>query len=409
MTSYRNSDPAPPIMAGSPPAMVVPKLDWDRPPWNRWAFQHIREILPTIEVWRGNGHSRPLPRAERSLDDLPVEDSAGRPTTLAGLLDETYTDGFLVLKDGAVAYERSFNGMTERTLHLSQSMAKSVTASVCGILAGRGLVDPAKPVTHYLPELSATGWAGASLQQVLDMTTGVKFSEEYTDRYSEIGQVDVASGWKPVPPGSDPAFRWPAHVWELILRLKETTRPHGAAFEYRSIETDVLAFVMERVTGKRLAELVSEEIWQKLGADESACFTVDGAGYALADGGFNATLRDYARFGRMILDDGAGIVPAAWIAATRNGPCGPGYSESMPEGGYRNQFWINDPRSRTLSCRGVFGQLIQIDWDNRMVTVKLSSWPDFSNTAYSVATRRAIDKIAAALGRPLNERGHHGG
>lgn len=409
MTSYRNSDPAPPIMAGSPPAMVVPKLDWDRPPWNRWAFQHIREILPTIEVWRGNGHSRPLPRAERSLDDLPVEDSAGRPTTLAGLLDEIYTDGFLVLKDGAVAYERTFNGMTERTLHLSQSMAKSVTASVCGILAGRGLVDPAKPVTHYLPELSATGWAGASLQQVLDMTTGVKFSEEYTDRYSEIGQVDVASGWKPVPPGSDPAFRWPAHVWELILRLKETTRPHGAAFEYRSIETDVLAFVMERVTGKRLAELVSEEIWQKLGADESACFTVDGAGYALADGGFNATLRDYARFGQMILDDGAGIVPAAWIAATRNGPCGPGYSESMPHGGYRNQFWINDPRSRTLSCRGVFGQLIQIDWDNRMVTVKLSSWPDFSNTAYSVATRRAIDKIAAALGRPLDERGHHGG
>jgi CubicO group peptidase (beta-lactamase class C family) len=377
--------------------MIVPRLDWDRPPWNRWAFQHIREILPTVEVWRGSGPPRPLPHAERDLDDLPVEDSEGRPTTLAGLLDETYTDGFLVLKDGAVVYERTFNGMTGRTLHLSQSMAKSVTASVCGILVGRGLLDPAKPVTHYLPELSATGWAGASLRQVLDMTTGVKFSEEYTDRYSEIGQVDVASGWKPVPPGSDPAFRWPAHLWELILRLKETTRPHGAAFEYRSIETDVLAFVMERVTGKRLAELVSEEIWQKLGMDESACFTVDGAGYALADGGFNATLRDYTRFGQMILDDGAGIVPSDWIAATRDGPCGPGYSESMPEGGYRNQFWINDPRTRTLSCRGVFGQLIQIDWDNRMVTVKLSSWPDFSNTAYSVATRRAIDRIAAVL------------
>jgi CubicO group peptidase (beta-lactamase class C family) len=398
MPSYRNSDPVPPIMAGSPPAMIVPRLDWDRPPWNRWAFQHIRELLPTVEVWRGSGHRRPLPRAERELDDLPVEDGAGRATTLAGLLDETYTDGFLVLKDGKVAFERYFNGMTERTLHLSQSMAKSVTASVCGILVGRGLIDPQKPVTAYLPELSATGWAGASLQHVLDMTTGVKFSEEYTDRYSDIGQVDVATGWKPVPPGSDPSFRWPSHVWELILGLRETTRPHGAAFEYRSIETDVLAFVMERVTGKRLAELVSEELWQKLGADESACFTVDSAGYALADGGFNATLRDYARFGQMILDDGAGIVPPAWIEATRNGPCGPGYNDSLPEGGYRNQFWINDPRSRTLSCRGVFGQLIQIDWDNRMVTVKLSSWPDFTNTAYSVATRKAIGRIAAALG-----------
>ncbi|WP_431461032.1 serine hydrolase, partial [Klebsiella pneumoniae] len=154
--------------------------------------------------------------------------------------------------------------------------------------------------------------------------------------YSDIGQVDVASGWKPVPPDSDPSFPWPAHVWELILRLKETTRPHGAAFEYRSIETDVLAFVMERVTGRRLAELVSGELWQKLGAEESACFTVDSAGYALADGGFNATLRDYARFGQMILDNGAGIVPADWIEATRIGVHGAQFSESLPEGSYRN-------------------------------------------------------------------------
>ncbi|MEQ1938105.1 serine hydrolase [Mesorhizobium sp. CN5-321] len=397
MTSYRNSDPHPPIMQGSPPAMIVPRLDWDRPPWNRWAFQHIREIVPTVEVWRGNGHRRPLPRAEHDLDALEVEDSMGRPATLAALLDETYTDGFLVLKDGAVAYERFFNGMDERTLHLSQSMAKSVTGAVAGILAGRGLIDPARPVTDYLPELSATGWAGATLQQVLDMTTGVRFSEAYTDRTSDIGQVDVATGWKPVPPGSDPGFRWPAHLWELILGLTETVRPHGAAFEYRSIETDVLAFVMERVTGKRLPEIVSQEIWQKLGADESACFTVDGAGYAVADGGFNATLRDYARFGQMILDDGAGIVPRDWIEATRDGRCGSGYSESLPEGGYKNQFWITDPRSRSLNCRGVFGQLIQIDWDNRMVTVKLSSWPDFSNTAYAIATGRAIERIATAL------------
>jgi CubicO group peptidase (beta-lactamase class C family) len=384
-------------MQGSPPAMIVPRLDWDRPPWNRWAFQHIREIVPTVEVWRGNGHRRPLARAERDLDALAVEDSMGRPATLAALLDETYTDGFLVLKDGAVVYERFFNGMDERTLHLSQSMAKSVTGAVAGILAGRGLIDPARPVTDYLPELSATGWAGATLQQVLDMTTGVRFSEAYTDRTSDIGQVDVATGWKPVPPGSDPGFKWPSHLWELILGLTETVRPHGGAFEYRSIETDVLAFVMERVTGKRLAELVSQEIWQKLGADESACFTVDGAGYAVADGGFNATLRDYARFGQMILDDGAGIVPRDWIEATRNGRCGSGYSESLPEGGYKNQFWITDPRSRSLNCRGVFGQLIQVDWDNRMVTVKLSSWPDFSNTAYAIATGRAIERIATAL------------
>ncbi|TGT56684.1 class C beta-lactamase-related serine hydrolase [Mesorhizobium sp. M00.F.Ca.ET.170.01.1.1] len=397
MQSYRNSDPRPPIMQGSPPAMVLPKLEWDRPPWNRWAFQHIREFLPTAEVWRGSGDRHRFERAEVDLDELPVLDSDGAATTLAALLDETYTDGFLVLKDRKIAYERYFNGMDERTLHLSQSMAKSITGSVFGILVGRGLIDPAKLVTDYLPELGATGWEGASVQHVLDMTTGVRFCEEYTDRYSEIGQVDVATGWKPIPPDSDPDFQWPSHLFELILRLKDKVREHGEAFQYRSIETDVLAFVMERVTGKRLAQLVSEELWQKLGADESACFTVDSAGYAVADGGFNATLRDYGRFGQLILDNGGGVIPGEWIEATRSGKHASTFNPSLPEGSYRNQFWIEDPRSRALMCRGVFGQLIHIDWGNRMVVVKLSSYPDFTNIAYSVATLKAVHAMAAAL------------
>jgi len=398
MNSYRNSDPRPAIMQGSPPQMVPPRLDWDRPPWNRWAFQHIREILPTVEVWRGDGPVRQLARNEVDLDDLPTVDSTGAATTLAGNLDETYTDGFLVLKGGAIAYERYFNGMTPRTPHLSQSMAKSVTATVFGILVGRGSIDPAALVTRYLPELEATGWHGATLQHVLDMTTGVRYSEEYTDRYSDMGQTDVAAGWKPIPPGSDPAFRWPTHIWEQILGLKEVERPHGEKFVYRSIETDILAFTMERVTGKRLPQLVSEELWQKIGAEESACFTVDGAGYALADGGFNATLRDYGRFGLTILENGGGIVPPAWIEATRNGVHGPHFNESLPNGSYKNQFWLEDPKSRTLMCRGVFGQLIYINWDYDMVVVKLSTYPDFGNIAYSVSTLKAIHAIAAELG-----------
>lgn len=397
MSSYRNSDVPPPIMQGSPPAMPVPKAEWDMPPWNRWAFQHVREILPTSEVWRGEGPVRALPRAETGLDGLAVVDSEGKPATLSGLLDETYTDGFLVLKDGKIAYERYFNGMTARTPHLSQSVAKSVTGATFGILAGRGIVDPKKLVTDYLPELATTGWKGATVQQVLDMTTGVRFSEAYTDPYSDIGQVDVAGGWKPVPADTDPDFHWPQHMFELIQRLTETTRPHGAAFEYRSIETDVLAFIMERATGKRLPQLVSEELWQKIGAEESAYFTVDSAGYAIADGGFNATLRDYARFGQTILENGAGIVPADWIAKTRRGTHGPNFSTSMPEASYRNQFWIENPRSRALMCRGVFGQLIHIDWDTRMVTVKLSTWPDFTSVPYSVATLKAVHAISAAL------------
>lgn len=377
---------------------VPPRMDWDRAPWNRWSFQHIRELLPTAEVWRGPGPARPLPRRLRDLDDLPVAQVGGGSGPLSRLLDETFTDGFLVLKDGVVAVEQYFGAMTPRSLHLSQSVAKTVTGAAFARLAARGLMDPAAPVTDYLPELAATGWRGARLQHVLDMTSGVRFDETYTDPTSDMGQLDVASGWKPAPPGVDPAFRWPETVWALILGLTEQVRPHGARFEYKSIETDVLAFAMERVTGLRLPQIVSQEVWQPMGAEESACFTVDPAGYALADGGFNATLRDYARFGLQFLP--GGLVPPAFVAATRqrNGAEFPLEARAtLPQGGYRNQMWQADAEGRVLLARGVFGQLIYIDLAQNAVAVKLSSWPEFLSPMRDQPTRAAIASVIAAL------------
>ena len=360
----------------------------------------MREIVPTVEVWRGDGPVRSLERKEKNLDSLSVKSLAGTPTSLSAFLDETYTDGFLVLRRGAIVYERYLGTMTPRSLHLSQSVAKSVVGMAFGILVGRGLLDPKQLVSHYLPELSQTGWAGATLQQVLDMTTGVKFDETYTDPHSDIGQLDVACGWKPIPSGSDPKLKWPTHIWQQILGLKEKTRAHGAAFEYRSIETDVLAFAMERVTGKRLPQIISEEFWQKLGMEESGCFTVDRGGYAIADGGFNATLRDYGRFGQMILSGGQGIVPSNWIESTRGGDHAmfpEPYNIALPHGAYHNKWWIEDPKSRNIMARGVFGQWIYIDYAHEMVIVKLSSWPVFLNPQYEIATLAAAHVIAGEL------------
>ena len=379
---------------------IIPKADWDRPPWNRWAFQHIREILPTAEVWRGAGPVRDLPRNEIDLDGLKVRGLAGSEVSLAAFLDETFTDGLIVLNNGAIAYECYLNGMTPRTLHLSQSVAKSTIGMLFGIFSGRGQIDLRAPLSQYLPELENTGWRGASVQQVLNMTSGIKFDETYTDPYSDIGQSDVASGWKPVPTDCDPKFKWPTDIWSQIVDLKNATRPHGAAFEYRSIETDVLAFCLERVAGKRLPQILSEEIWQKLGMEESANFTVDPAGYALASGGLNATLRDYARFGQMVLQNGAEIVPEAYVVQTRNGnhkifPAP--YNIALPQGAYRNQFWIEDRTEQAIMCRGVFGQLIYISWKYNMVLVKLSSWPDFLNVKFTIATLDAAHRIGAAL------------
>ncbi len=400
MSSYRNSEQPLPIMQGSPPALIPPRMDWDRPPWNRWAFQNVRQILPTAEVWRGWGNIRILPRDDRALDGLEVAATDGTITSLAGLLDETYTDGFLVIRNGAIVFERYYNGMDGRTLHLSQSVAKSVTAAAAGTLIGRGVLDVTAKITDYLPELNDTAYRGASLQQVLDMTSGVEFVENYSDPYSDIGKSDVASGWKPIPPDSDPNFRWPRHMFELVMGLEKLQRRHGDLFSYRSIETDVLAFCMERAMGRRLPQIVSEEIWQPMGAEEHACFTVDAAGYALADGGFNATLRDYGRLGLLYLEYGGGIIPAEWVEATRNGNHAifqEPYTYVLPEGAYKNQWWIEDPRSRAIMARGVFGQMIYVNWDYNMVAVKLSSWPDFLNTPYNIATLKALHAIGVAL------------
>jgi CubicO group peptidase (beta-lactamase class C family) len=216
-----------------------------------------------------------------------------------------------------------------------------------------------------------------------------------------MGRSDVAAGWKPLPPGAVASgLDWPRSVYDLVLTLRAREYDHGAKFSYRSIETDVLAFVLERATGKDLARLLSGELWQQLGMEQSGCITIDPAGFAVADGGLNACLRDYARFGQMILENGAGIVPAAWIDATRTGRhelFGEPYTTVLPDGAYHNQFWIEDRRNRNLMARGVFGQLIYVDFARDMVVVKLSSWPEFVNARWTIATLDAVRAIGVAL------------
>lgn len=382
-----------------PGASIIPRQDWDRAPWNRWTFQHVRDLVPTTQVWRGQGPASPLPGNLQDIDAIGFE-LDGRSDTIGGFLQSSYNDGMLVLHRGKVIAERYSNGMTPHTPHLSQSVAKSVVGTVAGILIGRGLVDPAAPVTQYLPELEATAYRGATVQHVLDMTSGVVFDETYTALDSHMAQMDAACGWKE---RRDP--NWPSNVWALILSLKEAECAHGASFRYRSIETDVLSFVLQRAAATPLAELVSRELWAPMGAEEDAYFTVDPAGYALGDGGFNATLRDYARFAQLHLGggeiNGRRIVPAAWLEETRTGArpelFGGVYHEVLPEGAYHNQFWIEDSKRRAYMARGVFGQLIYIDPEADFAAIILSSWPEFVSTTRTRTALAAVRAIREAL------------
>lgn len=403
MVSYRNNEPALPIMEGAPPASKwrVPRADWDRPPWNRWSFQNIRRILPTANIRRGD-IATPWPSDIQDLSDISFRGFQGRAMTVADMLND-YTDGFLVARNGRVVHESYHNGMTRQSLHLAQSVSKSVVATTAGVLIDRGRMDPEAPITEHLPELATTAWDGATLQHVLDMTTGVKFSEEYTDPSSDMGKLDVSSGWKPRPEGTEPGD-WPGSLWDQILTLTQKEADHGVRFSYRSIETDVLGLAIERASGIRLNEAVSTLLWSPMGAEEDASFTVDANGSCLADGGMSATLRDFARFGQTMLDDGLAngvqVIPKTWVEDVRSGSHGLFNDEVrafLPNGRYRNKFWIRDAQRTTHLCLGVFGQFIYVSPEQRIVVAKLSSWPDFLSEEHHTNTMAAIDAIAEKL------------
>jgi CubicO group peptidase (beta-lactamase class C family) len=377
--------------------------NWDWPPQNRWAFQHIGDFLKTERIARGHGPARGLGDARQDITGITFTDIDGARRSVGEMLERTWTDGFLVLHDGKLIAEHYMNGMTQASLHLSQSVVKSFTSTLVGILAGQGLIDIEKPVTHYLPELATCGYAGATVSQVLDMRSGVKFGEDYLAPDSEVAQLDRASGWKPRRDASDTLT-----TKGQILTLTQE-RPHGGPMLYRSIETEVLGWILSRVSGQSLAMLMSGELWQKMGCEADANITVDAEGTALADGGLSATLRDYARLGQLFLDDGAWgaqqIVPAAWVAACRTGDVEafkPNYIErysNFPNAAYAKQWWVLDSVAGTHNARGIYGQLIHVEPRRRLVVAKLSTWPDPVNDDLSATTYRAIDAIGKELSR----------
>ncbi len=388
------------IMRGFPPPpdKRPTTKNWDLPPFNRWSFQNIRSLFPTTDVSRGGGQVRAFDADKQDLGGITFTAADGTRKTVSEWLNESYTDGFLVAHRGRVVAESYHNDMTPQTPHLSQSVAKSIVGALAGVLNGEGVLPLDVPLIEFVPELERSGYSHATLSHVLDMQSGVRFTEDYGAPDSDMTRIDIASGWRPAHPG-EPSFT----IRDVILTLPQE-RPHGEVFSYRSIETDVLAWVIERVANESLSRLLSDRIWSRIGAERDGFFTVDAAGTALADGGFNATLRDYARFGQMMLDGGKvgreRVVPASWVAASRDGEAhkfGAPYSDVAPNGAYSRQWWVHDIDRGNFMARGVFGQLIHLDPEAQLMIVKLSTWPDYLNESYTRDALAAVTAIRSAL------------
>jgi len=385
------------LMQGFPPAPGVrpDPMTWDLGPMNRWAFLNMRGMFPTTDVRRGEGTPSDMPRSAQELGRIAFTGADGSALTIRDWLEQSYTDGFLVMHKGQIVSEQYFNDMAPHTPHLSQSVAKSLIGALAGVLEGEGLIDPAALVTDLVPELASSGYAAATLAQVLDMRSGARFAEEYGLPDSDMTRIDIACGWRPTPAGQvRPTIR-------DVIQTLPLERAHGGPFHYRSIETDVVAWALERAAQAPVADLLSTRIWQKIGAERDGFFTVDAAGTALADGGFNAAMRDYARFGAMLLAGGAGVVPGDWITATRQGDpsaFGAPYTSASPNGAYRNQWWIHDVERGDIMARGVFGQLIYLDFETDFMAVKLSTWPDYLIDSQTLDALSGVIAIRDALG-----------
>ncbi len=384
------------IMRGFPPPPEKrPDLsNWDLAPFNRWSFMNIRNLFPTVEVKADYHNIQPLPVSAQQLGAISFTDQRGEHKSIADFLCDSYTDGFLVLHQGKIITEQYFNDLQTETPHLSQSVAKSFVGTLTGILHHQGIIDPDAPLVTYVPELKRCGYKDAKLSHALNMTSGVRFAEDYNTPGSDMTRVDIASGWRP-----SPGDKVETTIRDIILTLPKV-KEHGRAFEYKSIETDVVAWALERVANQSLAEMVSELIWKKIGAEQNAYFAVDRAGTAVANGGFNASLRDYARFGLMMQNNGrvgtVEVVPASWVEACATGVnrvYGPPYSDTCPGGAYSNFWWVNNIEQGDFMARGVFGQMIYVNRSAELTIVKLSTWPDYLITHFTRDSLNAFEAI----------------
>jgi CubicO group peptidase (beta-lactamase class C family) len=402
MPSRKIADAADTRMQGFPPepASRVTLANWQDPPNQRWAFQHMREIVPSHPIRAGS--PRPLPSRPDSVGHVTLERLDGSTGTVNDVLRDTWTDALVVIHDGRLVDERYLSGMAAPSPHLLMSVSKSIVGCVAATLVAEGLLSPDRPVSGYVPEIVGSGYDGATVRNLLDMRTGVLFRETYTLPEAEVRVMERSMGWRPSQAGD------PVGAYAYLTTLG-TDGPHGGQFTYRSADTDMLGWVCERAGGRRMADLVSERIWGPMGAEADAEITCDAVGSAIHDGGISATARDLARFGLLLLEDGrvgqTQVIPQNWLADSWNpGPdvrAAFASSENepvLPGGWYRNQFWfVPGSTGDVLLCLGIHGQMVHVDRATGTVAVKLSSWPEAQNGAYLIDTVRAFGAIGAHL------------
>lgn len=371
----------------------VTKKNWLDDPYLRWSYTHMKEFTLINEVNNNPDHVSHFSTTSQNLDDFAVERRFGNTTPLKKLLDDNKTDAFVVVHNGQLVYERYFNGYNESEPHGMASLAKVFTGAIIQSLAEENRIDLEKTADAYIKELKNTPFGNATLQQLMDMQVSVEYPThgyEHPALENQDAQLYLASNI--LPRGKN--YDGPMKIYDM-LREAEETAPPGSDFSYDNGSAETLAWVIRTITGKSLAENVSEQIWSQIGMEENAYYVTDETKIEQASAGLNATARDMARFGQLLLNNGEyngkQILPSSITEDIKNVQegelaVGPGASIS-----YHNQWWIPHNEQGAFEVLGSYGQTLYIDPKANMVIVHFSSNATPSNEIHSVYSNMYID------------------
>lgn len=370
----------------------------------RYSVNHMREFFPSRRVLSAKDDYYTL----RTKHDKEIESivftpwNSETPMNWQEFLDANYTDGIIILHKGKIVYETYPAGLTPDGIHTAMSVSKSFAGTIASILIAEGQIDPNKFISYYIPELTESAFGDATVQQVLDMTTSVDYTEDYTNPNAGVWQY--AESGNPFRPDN---YTGPYDYYEYLATLKKIPgQEHGEKFEYKTVNTEVIGWVISKVTNKSITELISEKIWVPMGAKYDGYYLVDPAGIAYAGGGFSLNLNDMAIFGEMIRNHGKlGRYEVISKEAVEEFSSG-GDPELFAKGGeypllkgwsYHNFWWITNNEHKAFMARGVHGQAIYIDPIAEMVIVRFASNPLSSNKYIDPVSIPAYEAIADYL------------
>ncbi|PXA96059.1 serine hydrolase [Nostoc sp. 3335mG] len=332
-------------------------------------FPHMERIFPGNIVQHGT-RVRPLPKGT----PLPIADSE-----VDAFIAQQNVAGLIVVQDGKVRLERYARGYGPEGRYTSFSVAKSFTSALVGAAIRDGHIRSVdEPVTKYIPELAGSGYDGVTIAQLLTMTSGVKWNEDYTDPKSDVARMFL----EPVPAGQDPTIFY-------MRKLPREFEP-GSKWVYKTGETNLIGVLVRRATGKPLATYLSETVWKPFGMEQDAFWMVDPSGNEVSGCCLSVSLRDYARMGQFALEGGKGVVPPDWFAESTRAHAQTG----TPGYGYGYQWWTY-PEGR-FGAQGIFGQTIRVDSKSRVVIAVSAAAPKASDPAYGQARTAFLDRLFEA-------------